>query len=82
VLVYKGSADPYAPVTHVGEHYGALKVWCEREAEKQFPDRTLIFRPGYIGGPGDSRALTYWVVRAEKGGRQRRVISGDWSRSR
>jgi 2'-hydroxyisoflavone reductase len=68
VLEYKGDADPYAVVTHVGEHYGALKVLCEREAEKQFPDRTLVLRPGYIGGPGDSRALTYWAVRAEKGG--------------
>jgi 2'-hydroxyisoflavone reductase len=68
VLAYKGSADPYDVVTHVGDEYGALKVLCEREAEKQFPGRTLVLRPGYIGGPGDSRALTYWAVRASKGG--------------
>jgi 2'-hydroxyisoflavone reductase len=68
VLEYKGRQDPYAPVTHVGEHYGALKVLCEREAEKHFPGSTLVLRPGYIGGPGDSRALTYWAVRATKGG--------------
>lgn len=68
VLAYSGSADPYAVVDHVGDDYGALKVLCEREAEKQFPGRTLVLRPGYIGGPGDSRALTYWAVRAQKGG--------------
>jgi 2'-hydroxyisoflavone reductase len=68
VLEYTGREDPYTVVTHVGEHYGALKVLCEREAEKRFPGRTLVLRPGYIGGPGDSRALTYWAARAEKGG--------------
>ena len=68
VLSYQGAADPYAVVTHVGDDYGALKGLCEREAEKQFPNRALILRPGYIGGPGDSRALTYWAVRADKGG--------------
>lgn len=68
VLAYRGTADPYAVVSHVGDDYGALKVLCEREAEKQFPNRTLILRPSYIAGPGDSRALTYWAVRAEKGG--------------
>jgi 2'-hydroxyisoflavone reductase len=68
VLKYTGTADPYQEVTEVGAHYGALKVLCEREAEKQFPGRTLVLRPGYVGGPGDSRALTYWAVRARKGG--------------
>jgi 2'-hydroxyisoflavone reductase len=68
VLAYTGKADPYAVVTHVGEDYGSLKVLCEREAATQFPGRALVLRPGYIGGPGDSRALTYWAVRASKGG--------------
>jgi 2'-hydroxyisoflavone reductase len=68
VLAYKGTADPYRVVDHVGAEYGALKVLCEREAEQRFPGRTLVLRPGYIGGPGDSRALTYWAVRASKGG--------------
>ena len=77
VLAYNGSADPYAVVTHVGEDYGALKVLCEREAEKQFPGRTLVLRPGYIGGPGDSRALTYWAVRATRGGEM--MAGGDAS---
>ena len=77
VLAYNGSADPYAVVTHVGEDYGALKVLCEREAEKHFPGRTLVLRPGYIGGPGDSRALTYWAVRATRGGEM--MAGGDAS---
>jgi 2'-hydroxyisoflavone reductase len=67
VIAYTGKADPYAVVTHVGEDYGALKVLCEREAEQRFSGRTLVLRPGYIGGPGDLRALTYWAVRADKG---------------
>ena len=41
---------------------------CEHEAERQFPGATLVLRPGYVGGPGDRRALTYWGVRASKGG--------------
>ena len=68
VLAYTGKADPYAVVTHVGEDYGSLKVLSEREAAARFPGRALVLRPGYIGGPGDSRALTYWAVRASKGG--------------
>lgn len=68
VLAYQGSADPYS-LTASGGHYGALKVLCEREAEKQFPSRTLILRPGYIVGPGDPQGyLTYWPVRMENGG--------------
>ena len=44
--------------------YGALKVLCEREAEAQFPGRTLILRPGYMTGPGDpSQAVIYWPLR-------------------
>lgn len=75
VVAYTGSADPYASVEHVGDHYGALKVLAEREAEKQFPGKTLVLRPGYIGGPGDTRALTYWAVRAQKGGEM--LAAGD-----
>ena len=75
VLAYSGAADPYSVMDHVGQDYGALKVLCEREAEKQFPGKTLVLRPGYIGGPGDSRALTYWAVRAKRGGEL--LASGD-----
>ncbi len=68
VLAYHGAADPYA-ITQEGDDYGAAKVLCEREAEKQFAGRALILRPGYIGGPDDTHGiLTYWAERAQKGG--------------
>jgi 2'-hydroxyisoflavone reductase len=68
VLAYHGSADPYS-VTAEGSDYGALKILCEREAEKQFPTHTLIIRPGYIAGPGDTHApLPYWLLRMQRGG--------------
>ena len=49
--------------------YGPLKAMSEVEAEKWFPGKTLIIRPGYIVGPGDeSDRFTYWPVRVERGG--------------
>lgn len=49
--------------------YGPLKAASEAEAEKSFPGKTLIIRPGYIVGPGDeSDRFTYWPVRVERGG--------------
>ena len=67
---YDGSADPYTLSGPKGAHeYGALKALCEREAEQQFPKRTLVLRPGYIAGPGDPQPyLGYWAMRMHKGG--------------
>jgi 2'-hydroxyisoflavone reductase len=49
--------------------YGPLKALCEAEAEKWFPKKTLIIRPGLIVGPGDQTdRFTYWPVRVERGG--------------
>jgi len=49
--------------------YGPLKAQSEAEAEKWFPEKTLVIRPGYIVGPGDeSDRFTYWPVRVERGG--------------
>ena len=49
--------------------YGPLKVQSEMEAEKWFPGKTLVIRPGLIVGPGDeSDRFTYWPVRVERGG--------------
>src|SRR6266404_4295065 len=49
--------------------YGPLKAYSEVEAERSFPGKTLIIRPGYIVGPGDeSDRFTYWPVRVERGG--------------
>ena len=68
VLEYEGSADPYS-ITNNGEHYGELKVLCEREAEKQFPGRTAVLRPGFVGGPDETHGvLSYWAARGEIGG--------------
>jgi 2'-hydroxyisoflavone reductase len=52
-----------------GETYGALKVLCEQEVLKAFPDKTLIIRPGLIVGPNDPTGrFTYWPRRIAKGG--------------
>jgi 2'-hydroxyisoflavone reductase len=68
-LAYKDSADPYFITQAEGKQVGPLGVLCEREAEKQFPERTLIVRPGIVIGPGDpAGAFTYWPVRMERGG--------------
>jgi 2'-hydroxyisoflavone reductase len=49
--------------------YGQLKVLSEREAEKWFPGKTLVVRPGLIVGPQDpSDRFTYWPLRVERGG--------------
>ena len=49
--------------------YSPLKVVSEGEAEKWFPGKTLIIRPGLIVGPGDETdRFTYWPVRVDRGG--------------
>lgn len=65
---YAGDEDPYT-VTKPNRHYGALKVLCEEEAERQFPGKVAVLRPGTIVGPGEKvGSLTYWVARMERGG--------------
>jgi 2'-hydroxyisoflavone reductase len=80
--VYQGYPEPgmdeTAPVRELddptvedvsGRTYGGLKVLCEREAEKAFPGRTTVLRPGLIVGPGDTTdRWTYWPVRIDRGG--------------
>jgi 2'-hydroxyisoflavone reductase len=49
--------------------YGPLKVACEREAERAFPGRALIVRPGIVAGPYDpTNRFTWWVERLARGG--------------
>lgn len=53
----------------LGEMYGALKVLCEREAERAMPGRVLTVRSGLIVGAFDpTDRFTYWVMRVAKGG--------------
>src|SRR5206468_8925021 len=70
---YEG-ADPYKETLEAMKAsgyktYGPLKVFSEKEAEKWFPGKTLIIRPGLIVGPRDeSDRFTYWPVRINRGG--------------
>ncbi|KPK62167.1 MAG: hypothetical protein AMS21_08040 [Gemmatimonas sp. SG8_38_2] len=60
--------DPTAEEVN-GRTYGPLKALCEQEAEKAFPDRATVVRPGLIVGPGDpTDRWTYWPVRINRGG--------------
>lgn len=61
--VEEGKISPY-------EHYGALKVLCEAEAEKHWPGRVLHIRAGLLVGPFDyTDRLPYWVQRVAQGGK-------------
>jgi 2'-hydroxyisoflavone reductase len=70
VLPQIDPVNPYAQQGPEGWYqYGSFKVLCEREAEKQFPESTLVVRPGVITGPGDRpKHLGYWLARMEQGG--------------
>jgi 2'-hydroxyisoflavone reductase len=62
-------ADETAEEIADAETYGALKVLCERAAERAMPGRVLYVRAGVIVGPHDpSNRLTYWVTRIARGG--------------
>lgn len=57
------------PTTEVtNESYGPLKVLCEEDIQKNFP-QSLILRPGIIVGPYDpTDRFSYWVWRIKQGG--------------
>src|SRR5881394_4077650 len=71
---YQG-ADPYKETIEAMKAsgfktYGPLKALSEKEAEKWFPEKALVIRPGLIVGPGDeSDRFTYWPVRIDRGGK-------------
>jgi 2'-hydroxyisoflavone reductase len=49
--------------------YSVMKATSEKAAQEAFVGRTIVVRPGYIVGPGDSSdRFTYWPVRFERGG--------------
>jgi 2'-hydroxyisoflavone reductase len=62
--------DGVSPDEFVMDHYGPLKMLCEREVVAAFgPERALIVRPGLIVGPYDkSDRFTYWPLRFARGG--------------
>ena len=61
--------DDPAVETIDAQTYGGLKVLCEQEVLKAFPE-ALIVRPGMIVGPYDhTDRFTYWFLRAAKGGK-------------
>jgi len=70
---YQGS-DPYKETLEAMKAsgyktYGPLKALSEKEAEKWFPEKTLIIRPGLIVGPRDETdRFTYWPARIDRGG--------------
>lgn len=70
---YEG-ADPFADSyesfrANMPRLYGPLKAVAEREAQRWFPGRTTIVRPGLIVGPDDpTDRFTYWPVRIAHGG--------------
>ena len=68
--VYAGAEDPYELTSFRSlQEYGALKVLCELEAEKQFPMKVLTLRPGTIVGPREKGGnFTYWTARLARGG--------------
>ncbi|MHC4415663.1 MAG: NAD-dependent epimerase/dehydratase family protein [Planctomycetota bacterium] len=54
---------------NVREHYGPLKVLCEKEVRAAFGSRATIVRSTAVAGPGDrSDRFTYWPVRIDRGG--------------
>lgn len=62
-------ADTNPSALKFEETYGGLKALSEKEAEKAFPNKTTVIRPGLIVGPGDfSDRFSYWPIRIEKGG--------------
>jgi 2'-hydroxyisoflavone reductase len=73
VAAYAGKdamAETTATLTKdMGGLYGPLKALSEAEAERRFPGKTTIVRPGLISGPGDATdRFTYWPVRLARGG--------------
>lgn len=60
--IEKGAVSPY-------EYYGGMKVACEVEAEKHWPNRVLNVRAGLLVGSYDyTDRLPYWIHRVAQGG--------------
>lgn len=58
--------------------YGGLKVLCEQEAERAFPDHSLSLRPTFVVGPNDlTDRFTSWLRRVRRGGPIAAPIAAD-----
>jgi len=70
-------AEPPPPeVEAVMEHYGGLKVACERVVRHAFGERAIVVRPGLIVGPFDpTNRFTYWVRRMHEAADGRPVLA-------
>ncbi|MCK7594073.1 NAD-dependent epimerase/dehydratase family protein [Pseudomarimonas salicorniae] len=65
-------------IANMGELFGPLKAACEAEAERWFPGRVTVIRPGYIVGARDETdRFTYWPRRVAEGGEV--LMPGDGS---
>jgi 2'-hydroxyisoflavone reductase len=65
----KLATTPEPTSEDVPKYYGALKALSEQEAEKWYPGKVTVIRPGLIVGPGDETdRFTYWPVRIARGG--------------
>ncbi|MBZ0172971.1 MAG: NAD-dependent epimerase/dehydratase family protein, partial [Phycisphaerales bacterium] len=54
-------ADKIDRLTYNMQYVGAVKARCEDAANKHFPGRATVLRPGLIVGPRDySHRFTYW----------------------
>ena len=62
--------DPYTlERENAGRYYGAMKTFSEQEAERHYPGKVTVVRPGLIVGPLDrTDRFTYWPVRIDRGG--------------
>jgi 2'-hydroxyisoflavone reductase len=51
------------------EKFGVAKAQCEKQTMAVFADRSVVVRPTYIVGPGDTTdRFPYWPVRLARGG--------------